>query len=666
MSFLGVPKKFLNVQDQQEQPTQAPVPPPIAPAKFGAPSPMVAKSSTAAVKPAPNQQQYQEVNQPAGPTGPVVGAPQPAPAPAPAPQPATAPAPTQVQKTEAIGVTGERGAWTTDKDAASGIVYDADANNKTEASIAKTFVGGDGRVHYTNKNPDGSPKAPWEDKDGWSKLNDEQKKSAAVDFQTALENHNTEAGKNADGSSSYMDPEEWSKLDDAGKLAATKDFVSGGKSTVTNADGSSTVTDREGTTTATDADGNVTVVKKDGSTTVTNADGSTSFTTADGSKKEVAADGTTTVTSANGKRTVTTADGTKTTTAADGATTVFKPDGTKQVTAADGSVTTTDAQGNVSTQAPPQKNPDGTITYPDKGGATVTKDTSGRVTARTLIDGTQVAYGTGKAMTEERPDGTIRTTDSNGKVTISTKDGSPAREAQQQKEDVGFNADGSKISTFELYAKAKGFDPEKATPRERADFERKMSASNESNWSKGEEYARAAMTAGLLSFEQYTQLRESDFAHSFGAWLASNGDIMRAIDNSNIPVKPDGSLKPQAHQQQGKKFDPEADAYFSQLRGDQKYVELGALTGQDFYNANTGAVEDQYRALNENRVGVYASEQALRDFGSSWDTSSLTPEQLALIEQQYAIIQQQYGADPNLPLAPYEQTFNVPPIVNAM
>lgn len=597
MGFLSNNNSFLGVQEQQtfddklKNQQQQPTFTPPAPITRTTPTTAISSATPASAKATQTLPVATPTNSP---TGPTVGA-------TPtlgqelkqvatvkeAPQQAPVGNELPAAETPAPEVAGERGARTDDKDLTTGIVKDATANNKAVATIAKTTVDDKGVVHYANENPDGSPKPPSDDKEGWSKLTTEQQRSAMQDYKQRLTDY---TAKQAATKASPLDPDEFAKLDDAGKMAAIDDFLKGSDPAAA------------APKTEVDDKGVVRFTEKDPATGKlippwTDADGWAKLTPEQQSQaKEFYA-------AALEKQSTADADA-----AAQGVA------GTGVDQATWDSMSPQDQANALRGIKPPVQNPDGTTTQTRDDGSKVTMGTDGNVSSEVAVDGTETVYGTAGAKTITAPDGKITTTDNQGNTTVKYKEGTAGAKLQQEQAATGFKDDGSKMSRMEMFAQANpGVDVNNMTPKQQDDFQKGVVKSNADNWSTGEGYARAAVQAGLLTQEQYTQMRNADYAHSFGAWLANNKDVANALSNSNADTERRSDITPYYQDRQPQQYQ-DTDDYFKQLRGDQAYMAGDALTQQDFTNddgsfVGTNALTDYDKSIAAARQKSLAAPQ---------------------------------------------------------
>jgi hypothetical protein len=491
-------------------------------------------------------------------------------------------APAENAATAAPKVAADRGVESTDRDPVTGLVYDKEANNKAATTTAKTFVGDDGTVHYAEQNPDGSPKSPAEDKEGFAKLSPEQQKAVMQDFKSKLEAYagtqNSKNGLNADGSINYLDPKQFSQLDVNGQLAAVNHFLD-----PSQADPSGAKQDPQAATA---------VDKSVKQSLTATADGVVHFTPgldADGNllpldPKALAGLSPQQLSAVKSQYATALREQAKTqAAAAGGAPNDFMGTGMSQQ---DFEALPADQQADaLEGIKPPVTNPDGTVTSTGKDGTKTTKDPStGRVTLQVAADGTQTAFGTdGKTKTVTSADGnTITTTDSQGKTTVTHPPGSPEDVQEKAMNAVAFNKDGTQMSSLDAYAKAAGItDTSKMTPKQQDDYKKALSDASVSQWSQGEAYAKAAVQSGLLTQARYNQMMNADYAHSFGAWGLRNKDIIAAIKNSNLPVTP--TAQPSRVQGAPPQGEPD-DAFFADMRGGKAYVDPTALQQTDYTN----------------------------------------------------------------------------------
>lgn len=494
-------------------------------------------------------------------------------------------------------VTEERGKWTTDRDPTTNIVYDKDANNKPEAAIAHTYTDEQGGVHYTGKNPDGSPSAPWLDTKGWQALSPEQQKAAAQDFVT----QQTEfAKKEQDKSNPMLNPDQWAQLDANGKLAAAQSFLDGKQKEDDEAKAKADAADKA----KADEEAKATVPK-----TVVDRTGRVSYSRYDANGQAQAP----WVDAAGwSKLTPEQQQAAKAQYAQDIEAAAQKqqqanPNGAVDPSKIDpdewAAMSPQDQAAALRGQKPPQANVDGSFTYTNNDGSTQTKDAKGNVTAEVAADGTKTNYGTDGTKVVVSADGTATTTtDSSGHTTTKYAKDSP----QDKQMKAGFNVDGSKMSTQDLYFYQAGIDPAKATQADITKYQRQMAVDSISNWAQGEAYARAAVQAGLLSQQDYMAMNAAarndvgkpNYARSFGTWLANNRDIARALDNSGAVVAPsDGAFakaaatyatqnQAQILQNMDQFYSDNSDAYFNQMRGKNAqtagYVDPSALANIQF------------------------------------------------------------------------------------
>ena len=445
----------------------------------------------------------------------------------------------------------DQGKRTDERDPTTGIVLDEDANNKPVGTIARTYVSDDGSVHYAGTNPDGSPMSPTADAEGFGKLTPEQQRAAMTDFRAKVTAwQETHAPKVPD----YLSPEALSQLDPAGQLAAIDKFLTDGAPDETP----KVEIDDEGVIRYPefDADGNVTQPwKLEGWKDLTKEQQDAAMAHYADLLERQATD------------------------AAD-------PNAPVDPTTLEG-LSTEEQIRRIRGEPEPTINTDGSITTPDPTGgekATVTK-LNGKIVGRTLEDGTKITYGDNGAQTTTSPDGLITETDNQGNTTYRAEPGTPAETEINEKAAAGYTPDGKRMSSEQAWYESNAKDPKHPTAAERDAYEAQMKTVAKTGWSAGEAVARAAVRAGLLPQSVYNQLMDADFAHSFGAWAAQNLDIVAAITNSNLDILSDRA-QPGLRQTAGSQdaFDPNQDAYFGSLRGNQDYIPSNTLSQTDFTN----------------------------------------------------------------------------------
>lgn len=467
---------------------------------------------------------------------------------------------------EAPKVTGDVGRRSDERDPTTNIVLDPNANNKPVNTVAKTYVADDGTVHYVRADINGKPRSPTADKEGWAKLTTEQQRAALEDYKTNLQAWQEKQSHTAAGIPDYLTEDSLSQMDPDGQLAAVDQFLTG------------TAPKAAAPSLTVSSDGNVRYTEKD-------ADGNlVEPWTLEGWDKltpeqQQAARATYAVSLQKQQQTAATTPNDDTNYAGLG------------ISRADFEKLTPDQQvqalqtGKV--PKPPVNNGNGTYTYTQDDGSVQTRDTTGKITYEKTTDGTEITYGDGPAKTTITADGKKTVVDSHGNTTVTYVPGSAAETTHIAMQGTGFNDDGTRLSSLDAWAKSKGLDPTKLTAQQLDAYKADITKNNVDNWSTGESIARAAVSLGLLSRADYLQMSSSDAAHSFGAWLARNGDIALAVKASNAP-KEKNPVALQYWQQNfgntGQLASDDSDAYFDKVRGGQGYVAPDAYAYHDYSN----------------------------------------------------------------------------------
>ena len=508
-------------------------------------------------------------------------------------------------KAEAPKVVTDEGERTDKRDPTTGIVLDKNANNKPINTVAKTYVADDGTVHYVKTDADGKPRSPTADPQGFASLSPEQQRAAMEQYRTDLTAWNEAQAKTPEGIPKYLSEEELGAMDGDGQLAAIDQFLNDTKPE--EAEPTLTV-DSEGNVryTEKDAEGNLvepwTLKGWDKLTPEQQQAARTAY--ANAAEK-----------SANEANAAPNDD---TNYAGLGI-----PRAEFEKLSPEDRLTAL-RTGKVPEQ--PTIEPNGNITRkdPNSPGATYTTNDKGEIVGRTEADGTQITYGIGKAQTTIAPNGLTTIVDSQGNVDYKYAPGSQAEAEHNAKLSTGFNDDGTKVDTLTAWAHDKyNTTPDKLTARQLDEYKSFQVDQNTNGWSSGEKYARAAYEAGLLTRSQYMQLYFADPAHSFGAWIARNMDIVKAIDASNLEV----TENPGAYQSwlsqwgnAGQVAADDADAYFTQLRGNTEYVAPDSLAKRDYGDVNESS---------KHPIGGTASQLNIAQVWAAWN------EALANYQQGY-------------------------------
>lgn len=470
------------------------------------------------------------------------------------------------EQSAAPTVQADRGDRTTDRDPVTGVVRDRDANNKPEETIAKTFVDENGVVHYASQNPDGSPKEPWADEDGWGQLTEAQQDAALQDYYDRLVEWRDNQEREANGPGPALGPD-FDQLDPAAKISRLDDYFAG-----KTADGTPQQrieVDEDGTLhyTQFDADGNLIPPWND-------AEGWAALSP---EQQQLLREHYADALEAQAQQ----------------ADAESQPGGGyaglgMSEEQFNGYPPSVQAEILRTGQKPPTQNVDGSWTYANTDGSSVVKDTQGNVLSKTDSDGTVTSYGSDGAQTITSPDGTVTTIDNQGNKTVKYKEGSEQAQAVAARTKAGFSDDGQPISMWDQYVQAGGadgqqtIDPQNPTPKQRDEFEQFMANGYQQMWSQGAAYAQAAVNAGLITGRQFNDMANSDYAHSFGAWLMNNRDIMAALENSNIEIPKDNLPSPTNAQIRGSSNYADTSDYFAAMRGDTSYMDPQALTTTDY------------------------------------------------------------------------------------